>query len=435
VSDKKRFALLGVLKNRQAALLFTGQTISSLGDGVANIAIALIVLSLYPSKTQGALYLGVLGAARMATLVVFLLFGGVLADRVSRRNVLLISDGFRALITGSFIVAALFHHLDFWIILGGMMLFGAFDSIFTPALVAVTPELLDGDDVQRFTALRPLANNLFGNMIGPALGGLLSAISTTLALGVDAASFAFSFACLVAMHRTPKPAAKENASILGEIKEGVNYVRGYPWIWSALLSAGVSNAIVFIPVFILMPWFIIHDLGLRLHTARLDVGWVFALSGLAGAMGNYIVGSRPMPKRRIRAMWFAWISAGLTPLLFIVAHSIWLVALIPMLASPLLSFGSVIWETMLQTEVPGHLLGRVSSVDWFVSLGIAPFGQLVAGTVVGLLGMHDYAALAVGVSVIPALFVVTSRKVNAIDAGRIAGGSPTPTPEPSVGGN
>jgi DHA3 family tetracycline resistance protein-like MFS transporter len=99
----------------------------------------------------------------------------------------------------------------------------------------------------------------------------------------------------------------------------------------------------------------------------------------------------------------------------------------PLVSSPMMIFGNVIWESMLQSEVPRELLGRASSVDWFVSLGITPIGIVIAGLLANQIGIRTYFVLAGVICSLPGLYILTSKRINEIDEVRV---NPAPTVVP-----
>jgi hypothetical protein len=126
------------------------------------------------------------------------------------------------------------------------------------------------------------------------------------------------------------------------------------------------------------------------------------------------------PRRRIRVMWTIWSIGSLSALIMGVATHSWEVFLVPIISAPTMYIGNVIWESMVQTEVPRELLGRVSSVDWFVSLGISPVGLVVAGFLSSRYGVQDYFVVTGLVCAVPGLFIIASKKVNEIDQARVS---------------
>ena len=406
----RRLAMVELFGHREPRLLVTGQTISMFGDGVANVALTLLVLDTTHSVSKLAWF----ATARMVPLVALLLVGGAIVDRHARRTLLLISDLARAALTGGLVVLLVTGSLRFWHLLVFGVLFGTFDAIFTPAMSAMTPEIVPEHLLGAMNAVRPLSSNVVGNMIGPAVGGLVTAWSATAAISIDAATFLLSAGALVLMHPTPTPVRSAATSMIHEIKEGVGYVRATIWIWTTLLAVTLSNALLFVPTFVLVPFMLRHNF----HASKFTVGLFFAASGLAGGIGALVSGSSAIPRRRIRAMFTAWTAASAVMLVFGVVTRSWEVFIVPLVTTPGILYGNVIWESMLQAVVPRELLGRVSSVDWFVSLGLAPVGLVIAGYASSLIGVRTYFVIAAIVATAPGLFILASRRINAIDAGR-----------------
>ncbi|HTT59828.1 MAG TPA: MFS transporter [Acidimicrobiales bacterium] len=408
---KRKLAVVELLKHREPSLLITGQAISNFGDGVANVALTLLVLDTTHSVTA----LGWFAAARMTPQVVFLLVGGAIVDRFSRRVLLILSDSVRAVLTAGIVLALLTHSLHYSELIVFAVLFGCFDALFYPCIAAFTPEIIGEELLPAMNAVRPLANTLMGNTIGPAAGGLLAAFSATLAIGIDCSTFVLSAFALVLMRATPKPRVKEGATVLGDIKEGLHYVVRTRWLWTTSVSVTLVNAFVLTPMFVLIPYFFRHDL----HLGKDYVGFGIALAGISGAIGALVVGNLRMPKRRIRMMWIYWSIGSVTALVMGIATNFWEVEIFPIAVSPMIIFGNVIFESMMQTEVPRELLGRASSVDWFVSLGVVPIGLVVASQVANVVGVRAYFVIFSVICLLPGLWIIASPKINAIDADRV----------------
>jgi DHA3 family tetracycline resistance protein-like MFS transporter len=400
-------------KHREPRLLVTGQTISQFGDGVALVALTLLVLDTTHSASKLAWFV----AARMTPLVIFLLVGGAIVDRFSRRILLLISDCVRAALTAVLVVLIASGQLKFDELLVFAVLFGTFDAVFMPAMTALTPEIVPEELLPAMNAVRPLSNNLMGSMIGPAVGGVIFAASASWAIGVDCATFLVSAGALFLMHPTPTPQRTPGSSMLSEIKEGVRYVRRTRWLRSGLIVAAITNALIFGPLGVLIPYLLRHTL----HDSKVVVGYTFAVMGLSGAIGALVASNLKTPRRRIRVMWTVWTIASLSALVIGFATNFWEVLIFPIVASPLNLFGNVIWESMMQTEVPRDLLGRASSVDWFVSLGLAPIGIVLAGFLATEWGVRTYFVVVSLVASAPGLWMILSRKINEVDRGRVKG--------------
>jgi MFS family permease len=161
----------------------------------------------------------------------------------------------------------------------------------------------------------------------------------------------------------------------------------------------------------------------------LIVGYAFAMSGISGTLGALIGTNLKTPKRRIRTMWTYWTICSLSALIIGFATNYWEVFLFPLIVAPTALLGNVIWESMLQSEVPRSILGRVSSVDFFVSFGLGPIGLVLAGWLSGLMGIRTYFVVFGSLCTLPGLWILLSRRINSIDAGRISG-SPAGEPLP-----
>ena len=408
---KKKIAIIQLAKHREPRLLVTGQTISQFGDGVALVALTLLVLDTTHSASKLAWFV----AARMTPLVIFLLVGGAIVDRFSRRILLLISDCVRAILTAILVVLIATGHLKFGELLIFAVLFGTFDAVFMPCITALTPEIVPEELLPAMNAVRPLSNNLMGNMIGPAVGGVIYAASTSWAIGVDCATFLVSACALFLMKPTPTPHRSPGSSMLAEIKEGIRYVRATRWLRTGLVAAGIANAVMFTPMAVLLPFLLRHTF----HDSKVVVGYTFAVMGLSGAVGALVASNLKTPRRRIRVMWTFWTISSLSGLIVGFATNFWEVMIFPLVASPLLLLGNVIWQSMMQTEVPRDLLGRASSVDWFMSLGLAPIGLVVAGLLATEWGVRTYFVVVSLLSAAPGIWIILSRKINEIDEGRV----------------
>jgi MFS transporter, DHA3 family, tetracycline resistance protein len=423
---KKKIALLQLAKHREPRLLVTGQTVSQFGDGVALVALTLLVLD---TTGDSASKLAWFVAARMTPLVIFLLVGGAIVDRFSRRILLLISDCVRAALTAVLVVLIATHHLHYGELIVFAVLFGTFDAVFMPCITALTPEIVPEDLLPAMNAVRPLSNNLMGNMIGPAVGGVIAAASTSWAISVDCATFLVSASALFLMKPTPTPKRTPGTSMLTEIKEGVRFVAHTRWLRTNLVVAGIVNAIMFSPLAVLLPYLLRHTL----HDSKVIVGYTFAVMGFSGAIGALVASNLKIPRRRIRVMVAYWTVASFAGIIIGFATNFWEVMIFPVVASPLLLLGNVIWESMMQSEVPRELLGRVSSVDWTMSLGLAPLGIVLAGFLATEWGVRTYFVVMSLVASAPGVWILCSRKINAIDKDRVKGSAvaaPPPVTSP-----
>ncbi|MHB1251726.1 MAG: MFS transporter [Acidimicrobiales bacterium] len=397
-----------VLSNRQFALLWGGQTVSQFGDGIISVALPLLVLEI----TKNATDLGLVVAARLVPTVLFLLLGGAVTDRVSRRLAMLTSDASRATITVSLGVLALSGVLNLAELLVGSILFGIFDALFYPSSTALVPELIAPEQLTSSNSLSRFSQAFAGGLIGPIVGGVIaSTIGTSWSLIIDAGTFVVSASCLVAMRSTPRPEAS-GTSMVSEIKEGLSYCRKTPWLFWSIVVAGFANAFVFSPSAVLLPLLFKRTL----HAPNWMVGVGFAATGLGGLVGALGMIVLPGPKRRVRTMWLAWGTAPLLAIPFGLAPTAWVAVVFAFVVGLLLMVGNILWGSLMQSEVPKEVLGRVSSVDWMVSLGLSPVGVAIAGVVAGTVGIRVTIVVpGVIIGVTALLVVAVVRSVTAID--------------------
>jgi len=385
------------LRNRQFALLWGGQTVSLLGDGVLSTALPILILfTLHGSGLE----LGLVAAARLTTLVLLLLFGGALTDRMSKRTAMLLSDAVRGLLVALLGILAVTDSLDLGILIVSMLAFGAVDALFMPASTAMLPQVVDAAELMPANSLTQVSRTLAGSLLGPIIGGVIAAsVGASVALFFDAGTFAFSAGCLALMRATPTP-ARRDTTMAHEVREGLAYCRRTPWLLWTLVAAGVANAVVFSPGVVLLPLLFKEVFG----AASWVIGVGFAALGVGGLIGAVIAGAMPTPRRRIRWMWLCWAGAAALDVLFGLSPSAPVACVVLVGIGPLMMMGNIAWESLLQTEVPRDLLGRVSSVDWTLSLAGSPIGLVLAGTIAGVVGIRP-------TIVVPALIVTVGSLV------------------------
>lgn len=229
-------------------------------------------------------------------------------------------------------------------------------------------------------ALRPVAQNA----LGPALAGaLVGAFVPGVALLVAGALYAVAMLALVAMRTLPVPGVREGSSVLGELREGFRYMVGTGWLFATLAFASLYVLVINGPIEVLLPFAVRDQTG----SGPGGFALVLAAFGIGGAVGSLVISSLAMPRRYLTTMIMLW-AAGTLPLALVgITHLLWVMALAAFAVGFTMSAGMVIWGTMLQRRVPTHLLGRVSSLDFFVSLTLMPVSMALAGPVGAWLGV------------------------------------------------
>jgi len=369
---------ISALRHRDFALLWSGQSISLVGDGVYTVALALVTLRI----DDHPLALSFVLAARLLPTVLLLLAGGVIVDRIPRRFAMLASDTTRGAAVAVIALLVGLGVLQVWELVVMSVIFGAADALFYPAATAIVPEILPAELLVQGSALSATSHTVAQMLIGPALGGLVvAALGYEWAFAIDAASFALSAGCVLAMANHPRPESS-GRSPLADVRDGLRYVRSQPWLWATIVGAGVANFAAISPLGLLVTLLVRNVL----RQGPVALGLVFAAGGLGGGVASLLVVRLGAPRLRITSMWVAWAVAGAAGLGLALSPNIWIAGFFALVSYGLLMYGNVLWSPLMQELVPPALLGRASSVDWLVSLGLSPLGILVGGTAAGLIG-------------------------------------------------
>jgi DHA3 family tetracycline resistance protein-like MFS transporter len=409
-----RAGLLAPLRERDFRLLWSGMCVSLLGDGAFLVALAWQVYALSDTATAMSL----VGIAMTVPTIVFLLVGGVASDRLDRRRVMLASDLVRGGAVGLLAVLSLTGALELWHIVVLVVFYGGGAAFFAPAFDAIVPELLPAERLAQANALDQVVRPIALRLAGPALGGVVvGAFGSGTAFALDAATFLVSAAALLAMRRRPARPATAAASLAGDLREGWRFVRRRSWLWATFASAAIAYLLFMGPVEVLLPLLVKHEL----HGTATELGLVFAAGGLGSVACAVALGQRGLPRRDITFMYVVWTLATLAVAGYGLSASVWQLMLACMVFNGFETAGTIVWATAKQRHVPADMLGRVSSLDWLISIGLLPLSFALTGPVSGAIGVR---ATLIGAGVLgaavtfAALFV---RGVRSVEGGRPAG--------------
>jgi MFS family permease len=389
---------LHVLREREYRLFFLGQAVSLLGDGMVNVALAFAVLDL----TGSASALGLVLAARMLPLVGFLLAGGVMADRLPRRTVMIAADLVRVASQGAIAALLIAGVAEVWQLAALSAVTGSATAFFNPASTGLMPAVVSPERLQQANALRGLAMAA-GQIAGPAVAGVLVAgAGAGWALAVDAATFAVSVAFLARLH-VPAMERLVVRSVLADLREGWDTFRSLSWLWTFVAAATIGN-FVSAASGVLGPLVAKESLGGATAWA-LIVSAVGVGSLAGGVLALHVQPRRPMLMATLPLYLFAAPLAMLAlelPAVYIAGVSL--------LSGAALMISNTVWETTLQRHVPAEALSRVSSYDWFGSLAFQPLGFAIWGPVAELNGVGKtlWVAFAVQIFTTTALLLVPS---------------------------
>ena len=374
--------MLRPLRSRDYARLAIGSIVSLVGDGFFHVALAWQVYTFSNSPTA----LSIVFLAISLQSVILVLVVGVFADRYDRRKLMVAADLVRAGALGGIALLSAAGILEIWHIAALVVFVGAGDAFFNPASTAFLPDVVPDEDLPAANALSGIYRPIMIRMIGPALAGLVvAALGPAPAFGVDALSFLVSAVAIWSIRTRPAPRATVDHSLratIAEIGEGFRYTRSKPWIWATLLSAMFSLLIFIGPIEILVPFVIKNKLLLGPEA----LGLIFAFGGIGSLVMSVLIGVVGLPRRRVTVMYVAWAAGVGFTATYGLMTTLWQALVISFVLQASFMLGQVIWTTMLQQLVPRELLGRVSSLDWMMSLGLVPVSYALTGPVSGVLG-------------------------------------------------
>jgi MFS family permease len=401
-----RVGLLAPLRHRDFRLLWSGMCVSLLGDGVFFVALAWQVYALSNVPTA----LAIVGIAMTVPTIAFLLVGGVVSDRFDRRRVMLGADVGRGLVVGAIAALSLTGVLTLWELATLAALYGVGTAFFDPSFDAVVPELLPADELSGANSLDQFVRPIALRLAGPALGGLvIAAANTGVAFGLDAASFTASAAALLAMAARPQVTHARHDSIVREMGVGLAYVKRHAWLWATLASAAIAYLLFMGPTEVLVPFLVKNEL----RGSAADLGLVFAAGGVGSVVCALALGQHGLPARDITWMYVFWTLATLAIAGYGLAHALWGLMLASLAFNGLETAGTIIWATAKQRHVPGPLLGRVSSLDWLISIGLLPLSFALTGPLSGAVGVRT---TLIGAGVIGAIVTLAALFVPGVRA-------------------
>jgi len=386
--------------------------VSLLGDGVFLVAMAWQVYALSNAPTA----LAVVGIAMTIPTIVFLLLGGVASDRIDRRRVMLSADLVRGLAIGLLAVLSLTGALALWHVVAIVAFYGAGTAFFNPAFDALVPEVLPAEQLAEANALDQLVRPIALRLAGPAIGGvLIDAVGVGSAFALDAVTFALSAAALLAMSPRARVAVGAGATVAGDIATGLRYIRRHVWLWATFASAAIAYLLFMGPAEVLLPYLVKN----QLHGSAADLGLVFAAGGIGSVGCAVVLGQRGLPRRDITFMYLAWTLATFAIAGYGLATAVWQLMLASLAFNALETAGTIVWATAKQRNVPGALLGRVSSLDWLISIGLLPLSFALTGPVSSAIGAQTTliaAGLLGGVVTFAALLLPGMRDVEVAGA-------------------
>jgi MFS family permease len=421
--------LLRPLRERDFALLWTGTTVSLIGDGIFLVAEAWQVYDL----DNDPVALSIVGTSWTLGMVAFLLTGGLISDRVDRRRVLILADLVRAAALLGMGVLSVTGVVQIWHLVALSLFMGVGDAFFGPAFGAIVPDIVPPENLVQANALQQLVQQAAAKLGGPALGGLVvAAIGAGPAFLVDAGTFLLSALCVAAMDVRSR-AVERARSARRELREGLAFVRREPWLWSTLVAASLSLLFFLGPLEVLLPYIIRNDLD----GGAGGFGLVLAAAGAGAIAVSLAMSQLGIPRRYLTFMYAVWGVATLPLVGYAFGTHLWQFVVLGAVYGACETGGMVVWGTLMSTRVPPELRGRVHSLDWFISIGLTPVSFALTGPLSSAIGIDAtliLAGVAPAVACVALFFVARLRRDEERYADAVSGAPAAPA-SPAEGGS
>ncbi len=394
------------LRNPNFRLFWSGNLLSNIGTWMQNVAQGWLVLVL----TNSPFWLGVVGFAGSIPFLFFTLFGGVIADRVDKRRLLLMTQS--TMMVLAFLLAGLawFKVITVWELVAIAFLNGTAMSMNQPSYQALVPRLVQREDLTNAIALNSAQFNM-SRILGPSLGGYAMAV-----FGVAGNFFlnGVSFlAVLWALARIRYPVERERRreSMLASLRAGIGYVRGQPQMLVLIWMIGVASFLT-VPLLTFIPYFARDEL----HAGESGLGWLLACSGAGAVLGAITVAWQGNIRHRGAVV--SLVGAGVMAVVvaFCYSHSFALSEFLMLLEGfgMILTISSV--NVAMQHLSSDEMRGRVMSIYGTCFLGLPPLGALLAGELSRHIATPHALALMSGVAMVTFLgFFAFSRPLRELD--------------------
>ena len=391
---------LPLLQDRNFLLFFSAFSVSTLGTATIPVALTFALLSTgYPASTVGL----VIGA-QTAPIVLLMLAGGVVGDRWARRHLMIAADLLRCCTQSTLAALLTIGHPSLPVLLGLAACGGVGTAFYGPAESGVLPQLAGMDRLKRANSVLNLSASLMA-IIGPALGGVLVGFGgASVAIGLDAASYAVSATC-ISWVRIAHQSEARRSSLLDDLKFGWTEFNRHRWLQLVTIQQGVLNLLAFAPFFVLGPL-----LFASVQNGARTWGIIASATGAGGIVGGLLVLRVHAPRPILVAQLAIALLA--TPLILLALHA-------PVM---LLIFGSgvfgvalavvnILVQTSLQESIPNAVLSRVTSIYGLAAMGLGPIGFAMSGYAAQFFGAEKVLSVGAGALLVSVALVLTSSSV------------------------
>ncbi|MFF8842744.1 MFS transporter [Streptomyces sp. NPDC015127] len=354
----------------------TARGLTMFGSTMAPVALAFAVLD----AAESASFLGLVLAAQTAPQLVFLLVGGAVGDRASRKHILVVTNVVMAVCQGSTAALLVLGHVNLVLVMVLQAVWGTARAFFTPANTGVVPDLVPAERIQDATALVTLSRSI-ASIGGPAAaGGLLLVWNPGYIVLGDALLFLVS-AVLIAKLPLSRPTAAPEESLRQSLVTGWREFAGRSWVWSMVSSFGFYQGLVRPAIFVVGPVMAAEEGGM----GAVSWGMVLAVQGVGSVVGGLLL----FWWRPARPLLVSTLLVGLDSLFLLALATtsrLEPVAVVALLGATGVTMADALWLSTLQREIPSDALSRVSSYEWLGSLALNPLGMAVTGMLVAVVG-------------------------------------------------
>ena len=378
-AGRDRWRMVRPLGNRDFRMLFAAVVLSVFASGMWAVVMVYSVIDAGGDEVA----LSIVAASSAVGLLACAIPGGIVADRVSRRVVLRVVEAANVIAIVSVVVASVIGVATIAHLAVVAFVLGAGAGFFFPAYSAILPRILPPGQLLAANGLEGAIRPALQQAAGPAAAGMLVAAVIVPAHATVAVAIAHLLALMLLMFVRPEPAPEPGAQpgapasggVVRDLVDAVKFTVRTRWLLWTLLFATVWVLVVLGPEEVLLP-FLTRD---RIGEDPRWFGFLLAVYGIGGVAGSIVVSSMKLPRRYLTVMTLVW-GASTLPYIVIGFTDVYALMLASVFAMGFgFSYGNVIWGTLLQRRVPTHMLGRVSSLDFFVSLALMPVSMALAG--------------------------------------------------------
>lgn len=380
-------------------------SLSIFAEGMWTVVMALQVIALDNDPAALSLVATCLGAG----LVAFVLVGGIAADRFSQRAIIIVVEAVNLLAVSTVATLGVLDALQVWHLAVAAGILGVAAAFFFPAYSAILPRILPAEQLLAANGVEGVVRPVFQRSVGPAVAGVV--VGATLpSVGAVVVAVLFGLALLLLAATRQADAAPQpvtQSRVLHDLRDGFRFMLATPWLLSTLLFASMFVLVVLGPIEVLLP-FIAQQ---RFTDGARTYGFILAFFGVGSALGALTVSSLRMPRRYLTVMMTMW-GAGSIPLVVVgTTASFPVMAAATFVIGVTDGAGMVIWGTLLQRRVPNEMLGRVSSLDFFVSLAFMPVSFAIVGPLSKVVSMETIFTVAGVAPVLLAAVAVTAARM------------------------